>query len=913
MMIHIPHGFMASKRSKSKNKKSPASQADLPAGPDDSQNSSRSKTMAWIGFSAVLLLCCLWVAAHAYLVDTVTVRFCEIADKDIPVEKRMPVFLSEIAFDGYMWNHLAEHLGENGEWRMRHTHFDNSPTGREVHWDSAFAWYLRGLGEIYRSLNGDSLRNSIFRMSIWANPILLVLTLLIFTPLTSIRFGPLSGTVIAIGMVSSPTFYEGFLPAYPDHHGLTAFAIFGMVFGIAWAGAGWVQKNNGADFASPHSLKQARHGMMFSGICAAAGLWVSAFPIVVVAVGIGLGAIASVAVFSKKPARETVCHFHPELWRFWGVVTAVGSLFFYALEYFPYEMGLRLEINHPFYAIAWLGGGWAIYEITKWLRLPERKWKAFPWSNVGLCVIACLILPAFILVGREKFYSLLDPFQIFMSSNIVEGLSLFKRIELGSMTWQSAFGWFPLFLLAAGILMSLRRVGEGTKAVLVFLSSPILLVTVLLIYQVRWGMLAGPLYIALAGITVPQIWRLVPRTFLPRAFAFLLFIVISFQFVEPAFKNAFSLPWMQFRDKKTLAASAGQTLAMLHRQMAGVIRDSAMGKPVVLLSSPNSSTILAALGGFQTVGTLYWENGEGLQTAARALNAQTNEEALERLKKLGVTHVSLMTWENFIEPYFRALYPKPVPGKSVENSFGKRALGDRQIPPWSRPLVFPPNNFTKALKQQVLLLQIVPDQNLIEAKFHLARFVRFVEGNPVQAEMTFKEILDDAPQSSLVRIELANLYVEQHRYDEAVEQMQKALKDTDPEIRSNFADQLVGPLRAAGQWDQLTKFLRWLAEFPDATPGALQNAAWIVSTRGDESKRDPKFALACCDRLEKLPHDETVFLLTKAAALAASGDFKTAATLANKAALAPANPDMKQKAEQMRAAFESQKIWSEYH
>ncbi|MCX6972581.1 MAG: hypothetical protein NTV93_20855 [Verrucomicrobia bacterium] len=55
------------------------------------------------------------MATHAFLVDAVTARLCNEADKNLPAEKRMPVFLSEIAFDGCAWNRHAEHLGENGD------------------------------------------------------------------------------------------------------------------------------------------------------------------------------------------------------------------------------------------------------------------------------------------------------------------------------------------------------------------------------------------------------------------------------------------------------------------------------------------------------------------------------------------------------------------------------------------------------------------------------------------------------------------------------------------------------------------------------------------------------------------------------------------------------------------------------
>ncbi|MEX1117418.1 MAG: hypothetical protein WEB60_01360, partial [Terrimicrobiaceae bacterium] len=61
---------------------------------------SKAGFLAWSGFVLVLLTCIAWVLTHAYFIDTVTVRLCEKMDAGIPEEKRMPVFLSEIAFDG---------------------------------------------------------------------------------------------------------------------------------------------------------------------------------------------------------------------------------------------------------------------------------------------------------------------------------------------------------------------------------------------------------------------------------------------------------------------------------------------------------------------------------------------------------------------------------------------------------------------------------------------------------------------------------------------------------------------------------------------------------------------------------------------------------------------------------------------
>jgi len=152
--------------------------------------------------------------------------------------------------------------------------------------------------------------------------------------------------------------------------------------------------------------------------------------------------------------------------------------------------------------------------------------------------------------------------------------------------------------------------------------------------------------------------------------------------------------------------------------------------------------------------------------------------------------------------------------------------------------------------------------------------------------------------------------VEQHRYDEAVDQMEKALAIVTPEVRANYASQLANALKQSEQWVQLNKFLHWVAEFPDATPMTLQNTAWLLSTNPNPSIRDPKFALACCDRLEKLPHDVSSLLLTRAAILGHSGDFPQAIALANEASAKSSDPELKRAASDMVTSFESGKPWA---
>jgi hypothetical protein len=864
---------------------------------------------AWLAFGFVLTACVAWPLVHAFLVDAVTVRLCADLDQGIPPEKRMPVFLHEIANDGYVWNRYAEELGHSGRYRLRFTTFDNAPDGREVHWNSAFAWYLRGLGELRRAVTGGPLRHAIFRMSIWANPILLAIALAAFTPFAAWRFGPLCGAVIAIGMVSVPTFYEGFMPAYPDHHGVISFELLGMVLGIAWAGVGWVKTSDSPDFGAAMSLEQAKHGMTFSAICGACGLWWSAISTAIVMITVGVSAVMTAWCFRRRGPDDPV--FHASLWKRWAVCGASASFALWLLEYFPNHMSMQLEVNHPLYSLAFLGGGWMIANVGAWLTVPTsaRTPESFAWFAWIWPILALFSLPVAILIGGSAVYAPSDPFLGRVLTNIYELQPIVLLVAHAGLTLQAAFGLYPLFILASFNLIAMKGPRRGTKTVLLFLTVPILLLIALQCYQSRWGLLVGPIYIVLAGIVVAQIWKLVPHTTMARVIACELLVIHAAWFVVPPFSSAFSNVWRQYHSEK-IVTLPGQALHLIHRQMARAILDDAAGEPVVLLSSPNSSCILSCLGGFRTLGTLYWENIAGLEAAAAALNAQTDEEALERAKRHGVTHVSLMTWENFIEPYFNILHPKLEEEYTVKKSFAHRALFDRTIPVWTRPLIFPPNPLTKGLNQQILLLRVAPGQSENEIRLDLARFVRHVEGKPDAALPMLEKILESAPESSLARVEYAEILANKGSFDKAVEQIILALNDAEPPVRDRYVSNFVKGLMGAKQYKPLAKLLRDAAARKDASPSLLLQAAWMLSTLPDDASRDGPLALELLDRLDSSASSNADYLLARAAAHAASGNFAAALAVLDESPLTRvSSPDQKKIAAALRGAYQRGKVF----
>jgi hypothetical protein len=218
---------------------------------------------------------------------------------------------------------------------------------------------------------------------------------------------------------------------------------------------------------------------------------------------------------------------------------------------------------------------------------------------------------------------------------------------------------------------------------------------------------------------------------------------------------------------------------------------------------------------------------------------------------------------------------------------------------------------SQKLQQTVLLLQVVPDQSMNEARFHLARFVRYVEGKPEQVEKLFKDILESEPASSLVMVELVNLYLTQRRYEEAVDQLLNALPYANAETRAGMAGQVASELGKVGQWPLLAKVLRRTAEFPDTSPQTIHNVAWMIATLPTSEARDPRFALACCDRIDRLPNDPAMLALTRAACQGALGDFPAAVQLAREVASGriSANEELRRQATEMEASFQAEKVW----
>jgi tetratricopeptide (TPR) repeat protein len=184
-----------------------------------------------------------------------------------------------------------------------------------------------------------------------------------------------------------------------------------------------------------------------------------------------------------------------------------------------------------------------------------------------------------------------------------------------------------------------------------------------------------------------------------------------------------------------------------------------------------------------------------------------------------------------------------------------------------------------------------------------------VENKPDIAIQVIEQILKEAPESSLARAEYADLLASTGRFEQAVDELTLALKEADAPTREAYATKFTNNLMQAKQYMPLASLLRSMAVYQDATPGTLLQAAWLLSTLPDENARDGSFALGLIGGLEKIAAGNADFVLAKAAAHAASGDFTAALAALDDPVLAEkANPDQQRNAAVMRTSYQQGKI-----
>jgi len=784
-----------------------------------------------------------------------------------PMKEAYPAF----AADAQVWVRHAMSLLEGNDVRLRYTTIDNAPDGREVHWNSAWAWTIAGAGKIHHLITGQPLLGSIERATIWLNPVVHFTLIVLLSAWATNRGGLIVGLLVVGTTVSSDRIYEGFFPGYVDHHGLLTLSVCGLVLGAMFMGGGWWQKSDGTNARIlPASAEEARSAAVFSALCGALGLWVSAASVIPPVALVGIAALAANVLHGRSAAKQGAT-FDPEVWRLWGRVGAAASAVFYLLEYFPQHLSFRLEPNHPLHALAWLGGGELVAELSKrWLGRKEDQWenlKGLAWP-----LLAVGAVPAVIIIGGPKVFSVLDPFMSHLHNDYIqEFLPIWRTFRgFSTMAIIQTAGVGSLPLIAAIATLSYHR--RQSSILLCYMTLAAFAFIALAVWQSRWLLNATGPQIALA-IVVLAAWTVHLRA----VWRWSIIVAAIAAFMIPGIALRYVGATTQLSGKQV---SPGDANATLNRDIAAILRASQPQGEIVLLASPNASTGIAYYGRFKTLGTLYWENTAGLKAAASILGAQTEQEAATLIQKHKVTHIALVAQENFIEQYYRLLHPN-AKDEDVRKCFGLKILSDKVVPQWLQMLPYSVPDDLATIKPTVMLFKVTFGQSMPEALYHVA-LAQIAGGFIDEGERVIDQLIKIAPQLPEPWLRKGELLFTRHAWAESAEHTLKGITLSAANVRSTLYGEAAAAFYKQNQHALAAQIYRG-AIMEQATIDHVSYLGWILATSPDDSVRNAKDALQLAELAVKADPASASAFSVLSAALAENGRLPEAANAADRA------------------------------
>jgi hypothetical protein len=628
-----------------------------------------------------------------------------------------PLVLPPYAMDARWWVMHAKQMLREGTWRVRHTATDNAPDGREVHWSSSLSWALCGMAGIWAAISGQPVEQCVAPAAIFGGPIMLLPMGLLLFFLSRRAFGGLPALFFLSALLVSYPFIRCFLAGDTDHHGLVAGLVTASLLSlIAGFGPG-TEPGSGRARAKGRSAGNAasQSWAVTSGLLGGAALWISAataLPVLAATIG---GAL--LAMFISRHNQQPFVS--PRYWLSWGISGCLACWAFFALEYFPNGMGWRrLEVNHPLYGLSWLSGT-AILAVVSRLLHDRATWKSAPRYVFALLGAAALAMLPLLLIwlGGSRFFLVSDPFLMALHKQyITEFRSLADVIAAthGSWDW---FRSYPLILAcgATALYMQMRgMISPAGRVRLATLLPPVILMQSLTFWQVRWGSVAWALWALWSLVLVTDLTRAKD----PRSGRWLWFMT-GFLWLSLLLSLGH---WTVVRAREEATCldhplKAEVASALIHRDVAFRIATSSPERIPVVLAGPTASTEISYHAGCRTLGTLYWENTEGLKKAARIFAAANPAQARSLLAEAGVTHLVLPGWSDFSEAY-ASLLAQTGETRTTGAPFFRDLLEKGEVPDWLRPLAYPIPTEAGLDAKSVRIFLLAPGQTPAEASYH---------------------------------------------------------------------------------------------------------------------------------------------------------------------------------------------------
>ncbi|MFA5256818.1 MAG: hypothetical protein WC360_01595 [Opitutales bacterium] len=576
------------------------------------------------------------------------------------------------------WIVQTEQMREQGLWRLRNVDYDNAPLGRPDEWASPPHWLLASGAALARSLGICPSIKPMESAALFVGPVMLLVFVAGAYLLAWRLWGLSAAFAAAFGTLVAPGILDGFEAGGFDHHMLVAFSTFFCIAGLL---AGFMAAEQGRD---------GRWYLLISALAGAFGIWISAVSQVPVIAFLGL---ASFCVARMRRTDEAFVHAVIRSFLFWCRAGAVFSLLAYLVEYAPALLRLRLDVNNPLYALSWLAAGELFAAMLRAKSFRRWGWRA--WLSVVVLPLPILLL---IVAGKDSFM-LIDPaLRMIHEDSILEFWSPFRLMRTGGLTFSVWRFALAAIILVWGLARVFGRGAEGSKyrMQLVMALIPALMLDLLVLWQYRWFIEAESASLVLLAMlcgtaSAPLLWR---RALMSLAVLSALVFSVRRAVVGEPFTKEYSFQLVERGLAQNLFLRGG-------------------GTAPICLAGPRISSFMMYYGGARVLGTLYWENIEGLKRAADIYSASDEQEALRLLRKAEVRYLIVTSWDRFEAKYVKMA--KVMNAGFGGKSYLRDAIMNARPPAWLRPLPIYLPSSKEMDKEQLLVFEVVPERTEAQA------------------------------------------------------------------------------------------------------------------------------------------------------------------------------------------------------
>lgn len=587
--------------------------------------------------------------------------------------------------DAYYWLSYARDLRTSGHMRVRFTFADNAPFGREVHWAQLPIWSLAILSFVFEHAAGLPPPIALEMAGRLMMPLLGFVFFSVLLILLARRWGPFIALLTVLPL--APTCHYEFHPLRPDHHGFQiAFAIGCLVF-LLRSGLGWVRQQPSVapipgDPLRP--LSEARRNFILSGFFAGMALWLGATVFAFV-----LGAIAAGVAFSllwtAPPATPGGATLRPDLFRWWGAAGAASSLIFYLLEYAPHHFSMRLEVNHPLYALWFLGTAECLRALARW-NLDRSTFGPRDGLSAAAGFMAAGSLPLIVLVGPPAWYL---PRSLLMLRLHARYITEFMS-PLNSLAF-SVYARDPLLLVGlvtmavALFLLRNKRAPFLYRPALQTLTVATGLMFLLFGWQGRWLQFLPPFIFLLAGYCLAAMRHSRPSGS-ANSFVQPLPLLLALTLLIQTGLAARVHLHLIYKALRVEQLDALWNRYMLQRNMLLHLKAKAGGNSLRLIPPVEMAPAVYYFGVGDSIGSLYWENHDGLAAASEFMAdplPATRSQAIAQERSL--THILSLRIPDEAYMYHHLLTGTDNPAGRASTLGYVLSTGGPGIPRWATP------------------------------------------------------------------------------------------------------------------------------------------------------------------------------------------------------------------------------------